>query len=145
MQGESLKTSDPQAMVSTQVGNVAAVIWDFETPEQKVKTDPSTPSWYPRTRPRRCRVQITHLAPNTAYHLQVHRVGYRANDAYSAYIDMGSPKELTAEQITHLTELTRDVPETDKVMQSGPAGTLEIAVPMNSNDVVLVKLSRGNK
>jgi len=39
-------------------------------------------------------------------------------------------------------ELTRDLPETDKVLQSGPDGTAELTVPMNSNDVVLVKLKR---
>ena len=40
--------------------------------------------------------------------------GYHANDAYTAYIEMGSPKELTAAQIAHLNDLTRDLPETDK-------------------------------
>ena len=55
---------------------------------------------------------------------------------------MGSPKELTAAQIVHLNELTRDLPETDKVMRSGADGTVELTVPMNSNDIVLVKLER---
>jgi len=73
---------------------------------------------------------------------QSQQAGYHANDAYSAYIEMGSPKELTAAQIAHLNELTRDLPETDKVMRSGPTGTVEFTVPMNSNDVVLVKLKR---
>jgi xylan 1,4-beta-xylosidase len=75
----------------------------------------------------------------------VHRVGYHANDAYSAYIEMGSPKELTAAQLAHLNELTHDLAETDKVMRSGSAGTVELTVPMNSNDVVLVKLERSQE
>jgi xylan 1,4-beta-xylosidase len=54
---------------------------------------------------------------------------------------MGSPKELSAPQIAHLNELTRDLPETDKVLQSGPKGTVEFTIPMNSNDIVLVKLT----
>jgi len=37
-------------------------------------------------------LRVTHLVPNAAYRLEVHRVGYHANDAYSAYIEMGSPK-----------------------------------------------------
>ena len=36
LQGDSLATSDPQAMLSTKDGNVTAVIWDFEQPDQKV-------------------------------------------------------------------------------------------------------------
>jgi xylan 1,4-beta-xylosidase len=41
-----------------------------------------------------------------------------------------------------LNELTRDLPETDKVLRSGPKGTIEVTVPMSSNDVVLVTLKR---
>jgi xylan 1,4-beta-xylosidase len=74
--------------------------------------------------------------------LEVHRTGYHANDAYSAFIEMGSPKELSPEQNARLNELTRDQPETDKVVRSGPTGTVELVVPMNSNDVVLVKVTR---
>jgi xylan 1,4-beta-xylosidase len=74
--------------------------------------------------------------------VKVYRVGYHANDAYSAYIEMGSPKDLSAAQIGRLNELTRDLPETDKVMQSGPGGAIEFTVPMNSNDVVLMKAMR---
>ena len=40
----------------------------------------------------RYELQVTHLAPNTEYRLQVYRIGYRANDAYSALIKMGLPR-----------------------------------------------------
>ena len=140
--GESLQTSDPQAMISIQSGNVSAVIWDFEQPDQKV----SNRSFYTKPVPSHpaapVQLQVTHLVPNAAYRVEIHRTGYHANDAYSAYIEMGSPKELSATQLAHLQELTRDLPSFDKVMQSGPAGTVEVAVPMNSNDIVLVKLVR---
>jgi xylan 1,4-beta-xylosidase len=143
LQGESLAASDPQAMLATQGGNVTAVIWDFEQPVQKV----SNRSFYTKPTPSHAtapvQLQVTHLVPNAAYRLEVHRTGYHANDAYSAYIEMGSPKELSAAQIVQLNDLTRDLPETDKAVQSGPAGTVELTVPMNSNDVVLVKMQRG--
>jgi xylan 1,4-beta-xylosidase len=64
------------------------------------------------------------------------------NDAYTAYIEMGSPKNLTPAQIAHLNELTEDLPETEQVMHSGSNGNIEITMPMNSNDIVLVKLNR---
>ena len=142
LQGESLKTSDPQAMLSTQGGDVAAVIWDFEQPDQKV----SNRSFYTKLVPAHTAapvaLQVIHLAPNAAYRLEVYRAGYHANDAYSAYIEMGSPKDLSAAQTARLNELTRDLPETDRVLRSGPDGMVELTVPMNSNDVVLVKLKR---
>jgi xylan 1,4-beta-xylosidase len=142
LQGDSLKTSDPQAMLATQGGNATAVLWDFEQPDQKVSNRPFYTKLIPAHAAAPVELQVTHLAPNTAYRLEVHRTGYHANDADSAYIEMGSPKALTAAQIAHLSELTRDLPETAKVMRSGPAGTVELTVPMNSNDIVLVKLKR---
>ena len=142
LQGESLKTSDPQAMLATQGGNVTALIWDFEQPDQKVSNRPFYTKLIPSHAAASVELQVTHLAPNTAYRLEVHRTGYHANDADSAYIEMGSPKELSAAQIAHLNELTRDLPETDKAVRSGSDGTVKFSIPMNSNDIVLVKLKR---
>jgi xylan 1,4-beta-xylosidase len=140
LQGESLATSDPQAMVSTNDGDFTAVIWDFEQPEQKV----SNRSFYTKVIPSHSaapvKMRVTHLAPNVDYQLEVNRTGFHSNDAYAAYLEMGSPRTLTAEQIAQLNERTRDLPETDNVMQSGPTGAVEFTVPMNSNDVVLVRL-----
>jgi len=142
LQGESLRTSDSQAMLATLDGNVTAVIWDFEQPDQKV----SNRSFYTRLITNHSaaplQLQITRLVPNAAYRVEVHRAGYHANDAYSAYIEMGSPKDLSAAQIAHLNDLTRDLPETDTEMQSGPGGVIDFSIPMNSNDVVLVSLGR---
>jgi xylan 1,4-beta-xylosidase len=142
IQGNSLATSDPQAMLSEKDGNIAVLIWDFEQPDQKVSNRPFYTKLIPAHAVAPADLQITHLAPNADYRLEVHRTGYRANDAYSAYLEMGSPKELTATQIAHLNDLTRDLPEADKVTRSSPTGTVEFTVPMNSNDIVLIELKR---
>jgi xylan 1,4-beta-xylosidase len=142
LQGDSLATNDPQVMLAAKDGNLAAVIWDFEQPEQKVSNHPFYTKAVPALPTAPVRLQVTHLLPGAAYNLVVHRTGYHANDAYSAYLDMGSPKDLTTAQIARLNELTRDLPETDRVMRSGPDGAIEIGVPMNSNDIVLVTLDR---
>jgi len=142
IQGESLRTNDPQAMLATHDGNLSAVIWDFEQPDQKV----SNRSFYTKVISNHAsatlQLQVTHLAPNAAYRLKVRRTGYHSNDAYSAFIEMGSPRDLTAEQVDHLNELTRDLPETDKLLRSSSRGSAEFTVPMNSNDIVLVELDR---
>ena len=67
----------------------------------------------------------------------------RVSFTLDSSLDSVNKIELTAEQVAHLNELTRDLPETDKFMRSGPTGTVELTVPMNSNDTVLVKLERG--
>jgi xylan 1,4-beta-xylosidase len=129
-------------MLATQDGNLAAVIWDFEQPDQKV----SNRSFYTKVIPSHpaasVQLRVTHLAPNAAYELEVHRTGFHSNDAYTAYLEMGSPSELTAAQIAQLNELTRDLPETHKAVRSGSDGTIEVLIPMNSNDIVLANLHR---
>jgi len=142
LDGSSIASNDPQAMLSTKDGNFTGVIWDFEQPDQKV----SNRSFYTKTIPSHpaapVKLQITHLAANASYRLEVYRTGYQANDAYSAYLEMGSPKKLTKQQIAKLNQLTRDLPETDKVVQSGRDGTVKMTVHMSSNDIVLIKLVR---
>ena len=142
LQGESITTSDSQAMLSTKGGDFSAVIWDFEQPDQKM----SNRSFYTRAVPAHpaapVEFHVTHLVHNAAYRLEVNRTGYGANDAYTAYIEMGSPKDLTVAQAARLTELTRDLLETDKILQSGTSGAIDFTVSMKSNDIVLVKLKR---
>jgi len=145
LQGESLTTSDPQAMLATQDGNLTAVIWDFETPDQKVSNRPFFTKVIPPHPAAPVNLRVTHLAPNAAYRLEVHRTGYHRDDAYTAYIEMGSPKDLSGKQIAQLNDLAQDPPETDRIIHSGADGTAEMTIPMNSNDIVLVKLGRSKK
>jgi xylan 1,4-beta-xylosidase len=140
LQGDCVTTSDPQAMLSTKDGNLTGVIWDFEQPEQKVSNRSFFLKPIPSHAAAPVKLQVTHLAVNAAYRLEVHRAGYHANDAYTAYLEMDSPKQLTTEQLAKLNQLTRDLPETDKILESGKNGTVEFTIPMNSNDIVLVKL-----
>lgn len=142
LQGEAIQVSDPQVFASANVGDVSAVIWDFEQPDQKVSNRPFYTKVVPAHAAAPVQLRVTHLRPNSAYQLEVHRTGLHANDAYTAYIEMGSPKQLTPEQISQLNSLTRDVPETEKALGSDAQGTVEISLPMSSNDIVLVKLRR---
>jgi len=142
LQGSSLATGDAQAYLSAKDGNVAAVIWDFETPDQKVSNRPFFTKPVPSHPVGPVQMRVKHLAPNATYRLEVHRTGFHANDAYTAYLEMGSPKELTPSQIAHLNDLTRDLPEIHKTVPSNSEGTVELSIPMNTNDIVLVKLTR---
>ena len=132
-------------MLSTKDGNLTAVIWDFEQPDQKVSNRPFYTRVIPAHAAAPIELQVAHLVPGAAYRLEVYRTGYHANDAYTAYMEMGSPKDLTPTQVAHLNNLTRDLPESSRMMRSGKDGTIEVTVPMNSNDILLVKLERSSQ
>ena len=146
LEGDALATSDPQAMAAAaKDGRIAAVIWDFEQPQQTISNRPFYTKLVPARPAAPVQVQVTHLAPKATYRLEVYRTGYHANDAYSAYLEMGSPADLTPTQVEQLNNLTRDLPETDRAVRSSPDGTIDITVPMSSNDIVLVKLTQGRR
>jgi xylan 1,4-beta-xylosidase len=74
------------------------------------------------------------------YDVQIFRTGFRANDAYTAYLELGRPKTLTEQQVRDLNALTVDKPET-RALTIGKSGAASLAVPMRANDIVLVKVS----
>lgn len=142
LQGDTIPSSDPQSMQATQGGNFTAVLWNFEQPAQSVSDRPFYTKIVPAHPVASVQLLVTHLARGAAFRLKVYRTGFQENDAYSAYLEMGAPKDLTPEQIAHLEYLARDMPVIDRIVRSGPEGAFETTIPMNSNDVVLLKLVR---
>lgn len=141
VQGNEIPVADPQVFAAAGNGNVSAVVWDFQSPVQKL----SNRSFYGRIVPAApapsVELSVRHIKPGS-YQLKVRRTGFRANDAYSAYIDMGKPNPLNPAQLGELRKLTRDLPEADRVIQVGNSGSCGFSLPMRGNDVVLVTLER---
>jgi len=144
VQGSEVPVQDAQVIAAAENGGVSAVIWDFQQPQQKVSNRPFYSRLVPAAPAPSVELSVSHLKAGS-YKLTVHRTGYRANDAYSAYIDMGAPKDLSPAQLDQLRNLTRDIPETDRVTQVGTNGAFEFSVPMHSNDVVLITLEKLGK
>jgi xylan 1,4-beta-xylosidase len=144
VRGREIPAQDPQAIAAAEKGSVSAVIWYFQQPEQKVSNRPFYSRIVPAAPSAPVDLSVSHLKPGS-YRLKVHRTGFRANDPFSAYIDMGMPKGLTPAQLEQLKDLTRDQPETDRVIEVGKDGGCRFSLPMRSNDIVLVTLEKGAK
>ena len=84
---------------------------------------------------------VTSLQPGN-YRLTLHRTGFQANDAYSQYIAWGLPKDLTPKQIAELQRLSADKAETEATVKVGADGAFHRDIPLRTNDVILVNLSR---
>ena len=140
LQGDVIASDNAQAMLATDGKNFEAVVWDFELPKSIVSDRPFFKKVIPSHPAAPVVLTVAHLVPGAAYHFEVHRTGYNSNDAYTAYLEMGAPKNLTAAQVAHLNELTRDLPQKDQTVRSGKDGSVKVTIPMNSNDIVLVTL-----
>jgi xylan 1,4-beta-xylosidase len=133
--------SDPFCWAATDADGVRAVIWDWRTPDQQV----SNRSFFGKPRPSHdlppASVSLQGLAPGR-YRLTLNRTGYLVNDAHTAYLQMGEPKDLDATQLQRLQYLTRDRPESERELRVGRSGRLALPLRLRTHDVVLLRLER---
>jgi len=141
LQGREIPTQDDHSLASVNQSGLTLLAWDWHQPEQKVSNRPFYSRLVESSAAAPLNARFAHVQPGK-YRLRLYRTGYRHNDAYSAYIDMKAPKTLSAEQTEQLQTLTRDLPERNEVVTVPASGRLEIAAPMQTNDVVLVRLER---
>jgi xylan 1,4-beta-xylosidase len=139
LRGKEIPSSDAESLLATDGVSAAALIWKWQQPDQKVSNRPFFTKIVPSTAVPVARLAFRHLKAGE-YRLQVKRTGFRANDAYSAYIEMGAPASLSTTQLNELRALTKDMPEIDRMITIAANGEHTMDVPMRSNDVVLVVL-----
>ena len=140
LRGKQIPSADAESLLATDGSSTSALVWNWKYPQQNLSNRPFYTRLVPAAPAPAARLAFKHL-PAGAYRFQVKRTGFRANDAYSAYIEMGAPASLSASQLGKLQELTRDVPETDRKVRIGADGEYTFELPMRSNDVVLVTLT----
>jgi xylan 1,4-beta-xylosidase len=140
VRGRELACADPHVFAAARDGGVTALIYDWSQPRQAVSNRPFYTRLHPASAATPAGLRVTGLKPG-AYRVQVRRTGFRSNDAYSAYIEMGSPKTLSDVQVAQLQALTRDRPERDSRVHVAGDGAFSLSLPLRENDIVLVQLS----
>jgi xylan 1,4-beta-xylosidase len=78
--------------------------------------------------------------PRGTYTLEVFKVGYRVNDAYTTYLDLGSPDQLTRAQVAQIKTANSGAPLSRATVKVGKDGVLKQEFILRENDVVLVML-----
>ena len=131
----------PSAAIAsaTENGRTGVLIWDWQLPDQKVSNRPFFTKVLPATPSTPAQVKLSGLQPGS-YRLKLHRTGFKANDAHTRYLEMGSPSTLSPEQLKELQDLTVDRPEIDRTVRVKSDGQYSLKVAMRTNDVVLLLL-----
>lgn len=138
LDGKEIPLDDAQALATTREGRTAVLAWNWRQPRQDISNRPFFTKPLPATADMPIALRITGLSPGT-YRLRLYRTGYKANDAHSRYLEMGSPASLDATQLQELQVLTRDVPAVRNI-RIGKDGRYDLTLPMQSNDVVLATI-----
>ena len=140
-----LQNADASSWATTNAGGTTQVLlWNFTAPAQGNESDQVYfRNEHPAAPAEKVRLTLQSLPPGT-YRLDTYRVGYRQNDAYSAYLQLGRPAALTPAQAAELKQLTQDKPVSSQTLKVGLTGLTQ-TLDLRENDVVLVKLQRTGK
>ena len=136
-----LKNEDENSWVCKTEDGVQALIWDFRQLDQKGK---SNRVFYLKDLPSEKVSDINYSVKGLkdgTYTLEIRETGYQKNDVYTAYTKMGSPANLSRAQEAALKQISKDTPTTLKVVEV-KNGRFSIQLPLNSNEIYLVKLSK---
>ena len=79
--------------------------------------------------------------PSGDYRFTLWRVGFEKNDAYSAYLKMGAPAQLTRAAEQELNSAATGKPEFEGVITIGASRRFEKSLSLRENDVFLLTLS----
>ena len=138
-----LKSSDEMSWATKDDnGNVQLLFWDFT---RTLPEGINNQQYYIQDLPARekgsVNIQIGGLKKGR-YMLRVSQVGYKQNDAYSAYIAMGSPAQLTKGQVKMLNAKATGAPLEEKKIRVNKDGMFTNDLPLRENDVYLLELIR---
>jgi xylan 1,4-beta-xylosidase len=85
-------------------------------------------------------VRLSHI-PNGKYEVLVYRTGYHHNDPFSAWLEMGSPANLTPRQTAALKKVASGAPES-RTMVTITDGRYSADFRTKQNDIYFIKLIR---
>jgi xylan 1,4-beta-xylosidase len=135
-----IPTHDAQSIATITPRALHILAWRDTLPDQPVSNRP----FFTRVRPAAdaapLSVRFSGLKPGR-HTVRVRRTGFRANDAYTAYLEMGRPMTLTPAQLARLQALTRDLPS-PMTLTVGRNGKGTLRLPMHEQDVVMLEVAR---
>jgi len=140
-----IENADKSSWVCTNGnGDIQVLAWDFSpiAPPDNLNDQ----VYYKRNLPPAPRPPVTvaldHIAPGT-YLQQVYYIGYRQNDAYTAYLDLGAPSQLTKAQVDAISALASGNPAMSRIIPlSRGLDRYELHPQIAANEVCLIVLRK---
>jgi len=137
---EVTNTDSSSWVCKNEKGEVQVLFWDFTyTLEDSVNNQ----AYFIRDLPARSKgnVKISLKGiPKGKYMLEVYRVGYKVNDAYSTYLSMGKPDQLTKPQTELIKQQNAGLPISKEVIQITASGRFDKEFEIRENDVYMLVL-----
>jgi len=121
-------------------GGIQVLLWDFTNtlPDSinnqayYIKDLPSKPKG-------KIKINLSNI-PGGTYTLEIYKVGYRVNDAYTGYVDMGRPKQLNKQQVEELKQHNNGAPVSTERIEVKTNTTFTKELDIRENDVYFLNL-----
>ena len=137
-----LKNGDPSSWIcADKSGGVQALVWDFTNthPGKNVHNQVFYKQDLPSQPKNKVTLNLSHLSKGK-YTMETYKVGYRVNDAYDTYRDLGAPAQLTKAQVAEIKSKNSGAPLETKTVKIGRDGKFEQQLDLRENDAVLITL-----
>ena len=136
-----LKNTDTRSWATkTENGGIQLLLWNFtNTLPDSVNNQTYYVKDLPSKSKGKVKVSMSHV-PAGMYTLEIYKVGYRVNDAYTQYVDMGKPKQLNKQQVEELKKDNNGSPIATETIEVKGNTTFSKELDIRENDVFLVSL-----
>ncbi|WP_071145534.1 GH39 family glycosyl hydrolase [Bacteroides ihuae] len=122
-------------------GDVQVLFWDFTytLPEDSINNQQYYIRDLPANSKGKVKVEITGI-PKGNYQLEIYKVGYKVNDAYTSYFEMNKPTQLTKQQVEDIKRENDGSPISKELIKVDHSGVFLREFAIRENDVLLLNL-----
>jgi len=121
-------------------GDLQLLLWDFTN---TLPDSTNNQNYYIKDLPSRSKgkvvVNLSHILPGK-YKMELYKIGYRVNDVYTSYLDMGKPNQLNKQQVEQLKNKNNGSPVATQQIVIKPGGSFSKEFDIRENDVIMVSL-----
>lgn len=122
-------------------GNVQVLAWDFTNthPGDSVHNQEYYIRDLPSKSKGKLKINIANM-PDGNYALEIYKTGYHSNDAYSTYLLMGKPSQLTKQQVEQIKKQNDGSPISKEIITVKKGVSFLKEVELRENDVYFLNL-----
>jgi xylan 1,4-beta-xylosidase len=122
-------------------GNIQILAYDFTytLPGDSVNNQAYYIQDLPSKDKGKLKINVNNI-PEGNYSLEVYKVGYRSNDAYTSYYDLGRPTQLTKQQVEQIKKFNDGSPESEEIVKVKAGIPFSKELNIRENDVFFLNL-----
>ena len=140
--GTELQNADSCSYVCADERGAQVLLWDLTHPTGgKISNQEYFFKEHPAVAKGEVTVKLKNLAPGN-YHLTIQRIGYHHHDAYSRYLELGQPTDISRETVAELKKLSNEGTVAESNIPVTSSGEFSTSLPLCENDVYFLSLAR---